>query len=141
MARGQGWEREGHDRAHATDLANGMISLLPQSFPRTTGEMKVSYLAGASKPRVVKLLMTPAGKDSFRVAGARRTPNRFTIHVEICGVAGLIAPVIGKQPPDTKIWVIDAEVPTFLRMDAPFYQDGPIWTTEIAAPVWRETAK
>jgi hypothetical protein len=124
-----------------TDLANGMISLLPQSFPRTTGEIKVSYLAGASKPRVVKLLMTPAGKDSFRVSGSRRTANRFNIHVEIGGLAGAIAPVIGKQPPDTKMWVIDAEVSTFLRMDAPFYQNGPIWRTELTAPVWPETAK
>jgi hypothetical protein len=75
------------------------------------------------------------------VGGARRDANRFNIHIEIGGVAGVIAPVIGKQPPDTKIWVMDAEVPTFLRMESAFYQNGPIWTTEVAAPVWPQIAK
>jgi hypothetical protein len=120
------------------DLANGMISLLPENFPKAAAEMKVSYLAGASKPRVVKLSVKPDGKDSFRIAGAKRTANRFNIHVEIGGLAGVIAPVIGKQPPDTKIWVVDSEVPGFLRMESAFYQKGPIWTAELAAPVWPE---
>jgi hypothetical protein len=123
------------------DLANGMISLLPQNFPKTAAEMKVSYLAGTSKPRVVKLSIKPLGQGRFRVGGARRVANQFNIHVEIGGVAGVVAPVIGKQPPDTKIWVMDAEVPAFLRMEAPFYQNGPIWTAELAAPVWPQMAQ
>ena len=122
------------------DLANGMISLLPENFPPRAAEMKVSYLAGSSKPRLVKLSIKPAGKGTFRVGGATRRANRFNIHVEIGGVAGVIAPVIGKQPPDTQIWVMDSEVPMFLRMEAAFYENGPIWTTELAAPVWPKAA-
>jgi hypothetical protein len=123
------------------DLANGMIPLVPENFPPMAAEMKVSYLATGSKPRVVKLSIKPAGKTTFRVGGARRAANRFNIHVEIGGVAGVIAPVIGKQPPDTKIWVMDSEVPGFLRMEAAFYQNGPIWTTELTAPVWPQMTK
>ena len=37
------------------DLANGMTSLIVQNFPVGAAELKVSYLAGTSKPRVVKL--------------------------------------------------------------------------------------
>ncbi|HEY6986773.1 MAG TPA: hypothetical protein VH369_00235, partial [Bryobacteraceae bacterium] len=49
------------------DLANGMTSLIVQNFPVGAAELKVSYLAGSSKPRVVKLSAKPDGEETFRV--------------------------------------------------------------------------
>jgi hypothetical protein len=48
---------------------------------------------------------------------------------------------IGKQPVDIKMWVMVGEVPTFLRMEGAFYQQGPIWITEVASPVWPQRTK
>jgi hypothetical protein len=123
------------------DLANGMTSLIVENFPGNEVEMKVSYLAGTSKPRVVKFSVKPEGEDTFHLGGVIRHSKRFNVHVEITGVAGVIAPVIGKQPPDIKMWVSNDEVPVFLKMKGPLYQSGPIWTTQLTSPIWSETRK
>lgn len=123
------------------DLANGMTSLIVENFPSDQAEMKVPYLAGSSKPRLVTLSVKPDGEDTFELGGGRRSAKKFKVHIQIGGVAGIIAPLIGKQPSDIEMWVSQGEVPIFLKMVGPLYANGPIWTTEIAAPVWRETSK
>jgi hypothetical protein len=122
------------------DLANGLMSLVVQNFPAKASEMKVSYLAGGSKPRLVKLNIKPDGKSAFRLGGRTRQAKQFKIHIELGGVTGVVAPVIGKQPADIEIWVLDDEVPAFLRMEGPLYQQGPIWSMVLAAPAWPSVA-
>lgn len=121
------------------DLANGITSLIVENFPSNASKMTVSYLAGASKPRMVKLVTTPDGSDTFRVGGFSRPAKKYRIHVDIGGLTGLIAPLLGKQPPDIEMWVTAGEVATFLKMEGPLYEDGPIWTLELAAPGWSGT--
>lgn len=122
------------------DLANGMIALVVQNFPKDKSEMKLSYLAGNPKPRVVELSVKPEGEDSCRIGGNRRAAERFNIHIALGGVKGAIAPMIGKQPTDAKIWVLKGEVPIFLRMEGALYMKGPIWEMELASPVWPKVA-
>jgi hypothetical protein len=122
------------------DLANGLISEVLENFPRNGSEMKVSYIAG-SRPRVVHLSIKPEVEAPFYIGGIRHPARRFNIHIEIGGVAGVIAPVIGKQPSDIKMWVMDGEVPTFLKMQGALYDQGPIWTTELASPTWPSTTE
>jgi hypothetical protein len=139
--------KDGHDEVKTEhmdlppDLANGMISLTAQNFPPKAAEMKVSYLAGSSKPRIVTLSIKPDGEDNFQVGGLSRRASRFNIHTEIGGVAGVVAPIIGKQPSDIKIWVMKGEVPAFVRMEGALYLKGPIWTMELTSPVWSEGTK
>ena len=123
------------------DLSNGLTSLIVENFPQNAAEMKVPYLAVSSKPRVVNLSVRPIDKDTFYLAGVRRRSKRFNVHVEIGGLAGMVAPLIGKQPSDITMWVSDDEVPVFLRMKGALYEKGPIWTMELASPVWSETEK
>lgn len=118
------------------DLANGMTSLIVENFPENCAEMKVSYLAGGAKPRIVTLSTRPDREDTFRVGGMSRRSRKYRVHIDIGGVTGMIAPLIGKQPPDIGMWVTEGDVPTFLKMEGPLYEQGPIWTTEQAAPVW-----
>jgi hypothetical protein len=135
-------DKDGKHQVHTdhmdlpADLANGMLAPLIENFPRQAAEMKVSYIAGDPKPRIVKLSIKRDGRDTFRVGGGPRPANRFNIHIELGGVAGVIAPVIGKQPSDIQIWGMDGEVPTFLKMVGAFYDKGPIWTTLLTSPEW-----
>lgn len=122
------------------DLANGFISEVLENFPHNGTEMKVAYIAG-SKPRVVHLSIKPDVDDLFYVGGTRHKARRFNIHIELGGVAGVVAPVIGKQPSDIEMWVMDGEVPTFLKMQGALYQQGPIWTMELASPTWPKAGK
>lgn len=118
------------------DLANGMISLVLENISPKIPETKVSYLAGTPRPRVVTLSIKPEGSDTFTVGGVRHRADLFNIHVELGGVAGVIAPVVGKQPGDIQLWVVGDEVASFVRMEGPSYVGGPVWITEVAAPVW-----
>jgi hypothetical protein len=118
------------------DLVNGMVSMVVENFPEKATEFKTSYLVIASKPRVIKLSIKPDGTDSARVGGGSRRSNRFNVHIDIGGLSGVIAPVLGKQPPDVKLWVIDGEVPTFVKMEGELYQKGPRWTMILTSPTW-----
>ena len=122
------------------DLANGILLNLLKNISPHTKETKVSYVGGAPKPRVVHLSITPAGKETFSVAGARHKATLFMVKVEIGGIAGMFAPLIGKQPAETKIWVAYEGVPAFVRADEALYVGGPIWSIQMAGPEWGRTA-
>ena len=120
------------------DLANGIVSTLLGNIdpkaPRTT----LSMLVATPKPRLVKLEISPLGEDSFTIAGSATKAIRYAIKVDIGGIAGVIAPIIGKQPPDTHVWMVYGTVPGFLKSEGPLFQDGPVWRIELASPVWPE---
>jgi hypothetical protein len=118
------------------DLANGLIFTLLKNIPADAQETKVSYLAATPKPRLVKLSIKPQRKETFRLTGAPRRAMRFDIKAEIGGMAGTIAPLIGKQPKDIYIWILGGKAPAFVRMEGQLYQGGPVWTITLTSPVW-----
>jgi hypothetical protein len=122
------------------DLANGILLNLLKNISPNTKETKVSYVGGAPKPRVVHLSITPDGKETFSVAGARHTATLFRVKVEIGGIAGMVAPLIGKQPADTKVWVVHEGAPAFVRADQALYVGGPIWSIQMTGPEWGRAA-
>ena len=50
----------------------------------------------------------------------------------------MVAPLIGKAPPNIEIWVIRGLAPTFAREQGPLYAEGPMMTIQLASPVWPE---
>lgn len=124
-----------------SDLANGLIQTLLKNIQPDTPETKVSYLAATPKPRLVTLSIKPQGKEKFRVAGAPHRAMRYDIKIEIGGIAGVIAPIVGKQPKDINIWVIGGKAPTFVRMEGELYEGGPVWVVQLSAPVWPKSAQ
>jgi hypothetical protein len=87
------------------DVANGIVtSLLNDIDPKATKTV-VSMVASTPKPRLVKLAISPEGDDSFSVGGSVLKAIRYVIKVEIGGISGIVAPIIGKQPPDTHVWM------------------------------------
>jgi hypothetical protein len=91
-------------------------------------------LFATPKPRLVKLEITPMGRESFSVGRASYKATRFNVKVEIGGLAGLLAPLLGKQPKDTSVWIVGGDAPGFVRSEGQFYEDGPIWRIELASP-------
>ena len=118
------------------DLANGIVLTLLKNIPPDAASTEVSLLAATPKPRLVKLVITRAGEDSFSAGGASHRATRFNVKVELGGLAGLIAPLIGKQPHDTSVWIFEGEAPGFVRSEGQMYQGGPLWRIELASPVW-----
>jgi hypothetical protein len=84
----------------------------------------------------VKLSIAPQTEDRFAVVGARYKATLFVLRVELGGITGLIAPLIGKKPPDTKVWVVASGTPAFVKAEQSLYPGGPVWRIEMTAPAW-----
>jgi len=120
------------------DLANGLISTLVTDIDPKV-ETTLSMLVSTPKPRVVKLKIAASEQDSFSVGGLGRKATHYVIKIDIGGVTGVVAKVVGKQPPPIHIWVEAGHAPAFVRSEAPLFEDGPIWRIELASPVWPKT--
>jgi hypothetical protein len=127
------------EREHLTlppDVANGMVPMLLKNVRPGAVTQTFSLVAATPKPRLVKLEVSAAGKDSLSIGGTAHTATHYVIKVDIGGVSGLIAPLVGKQPPDSHVWILDGDVPAFLRSQAPMFPGGPLWQTDLVSPAW-----
>jgi hypothetical protein len=118
------------------DLANGIVPTLLGDIDAKAPKTTFSMLVTTPKPRLVKLLISPLGEDSFSIAGSAIKAIRYTVKVDIGGVSGVIAPLVGKQPPDSTVWMAGGSVPGFLKSEGPLFEGGPLWKIELASPVW-----
>lgn len=88
-----------------TDVANGMIPVLLKNLPQGQS-LTASMVVAAPKPQLVKLDISPTGEDSFLIGGERRKATRYVVKIDIGGLKGVVAQLIGKQPPDTYVWIL-----------------------------------
>jgi hypothetical protein len=121
------------------DVANGLISTLLKNV-RSGAPSSLSYVAATPKPRVVKLEIAAAAPDRFLVGRRARSATHYVIKVEIGGVGGLVAPLIGKQPPDAHVWILGGAAPAFVKAEQTLYTGGPVWRIELASPAWPAAA-
>ena len=106
------------------------------NLPSDAPKVGFPYLAPSLKPRMVKLAVTADGKEPFKLSGLRYQALKYDVKVDIGGVVGAVAPVVGKQPPDSYVWVTEGSAPAIVRIDTPLYEDGPVWSIRLASPVW-----
>jgi hypothetical protein len=64
---------------------------------------------------------------AFTIGGTPRTATDYRVHVELGGLPGVIAPVIGREPLDYHVWLSSGPDPAFIREEGPLYQGGPVW--------------
>jgi hypothetical protein len=121
------------------DVANGMVLTLLKNIRPDVQQTKVSMVAVTPKPLLVKLAITPGGEEAFSTVQSRRKAIRYDINVEIGGLTGWLADLLGKQPPPIHVWILGGEAPAFVKSEGPLYMGGPVWRIELAAPVWPTT--
>ena len=121
------------------DLANGMTLTLLKNLRPSAPPAALSMVATTPKPRLVKLAISNAGEESFSTGGIHRKATHYVVKVEIGGVSGLIAPLIGKQPPDSHVWILQGDAPAFVKSEGPLFLGGPLWRIELVSPVWPKT--
>ncbi len=122
------------------DLGNGLIPILLMNMREGTPQIAIPMVVAAPKPRLVKIVVTPQGTEPFSLAGFSREAMHYVGKVELGGVAGVVAPIVGKQPPDVEIWILGGEAPVVLKSETLSYMGGPMWRTELAAPDWPQTS-
>jgi hypothetical protein len=116
------------------DVANGMLFILAKNMNPAAPETVVSMVALTDKPRVVKLRFRPSREKPVTFGPFTFKAQHYVMKVKIEGAAGKIAPLIGKQPPDSHFWVVKSESPTFYEFEGPLSAEGPVWRMELGAP-------
>lgn len=114
------------------DVSNGLLFTLLRHIDPKTPQTVVSEVAPTPKPRIVSLIITPQSEESFTSGTSRYKATHYVVKVKIGGIAGLIAPLVGKQPPDMHVWIKGGEVPAFVKFEGPIYNGGPVWRVELA---------
>ena len=118
------------------NLANGlMITMLenvtPEDLPLT-----VPMIVATPGVRMVKLVVTNAGQAPFATGHTKRSAIDYLVKTEIGGVAGLVAPLVGKSPPDVHVWILPGEAPAFVKSEAPLTAGTPILRMELVSAEW-----
>jgi hypothetical protein len=135
-------EKDGKEKTEAEhldlppDLANGLVTTLLKNIRPSSAPTVVSFVAATPKPRLVKLSITAAGADSFTIAGEPRKATHFVVKIDIGGLTGVFASILGKQPPDSHVWILQGDAPAFVKSEAPMFLGGPPWRIELTSPVW-----
>ena len=118
------------------DLYNGLVTPVIKNVSPDAGETKVSMIVATPKPRLVTLVIMPQAPETFYLAGTPRKAMVYEIKIELGGIAGVIAPVIGKQPPNIYMSIEGGQVPAFLRESGPLFEGGAILTISLIGPTW-----
>lgn len=117
-----------------SDVSNGLLFTVVKNVDPTALETTVSMVAVSNSPRLVKLNIFPQQEKIIKVGLITHKAQHYVVKVKIEGVAGVIAPIIGKQPADIHIWIVKSEAPTFIEFEGELSQDSPIWRIEMTAP-------
>ena len=112
------------------DTYNGIASTVLMNLPLGAPDTTIAIVIGGAKPRIAHLKSTIAGKKPFTLGGSRREGTEWTVHVELGGIAKVVAPIIGKEPPDYHVLIGGGDDPVFLREEGPLFEGGPIWRVQ-----------
>jgi hypothetical protein len=118
------------------DVANGLMFTLLKNIRPETPSTSRSMVAATPKPLLVGLLISPAGEERFSIGGTTQKSVRYAVKIEIGGIKGVLATLLGKTPPVTYVWMLSGEAPAFLKAEGPLFSGGPVWHIELACPVW-----
>ncbi len=123
------------------DLANGMVPLVIENLAPGAAQKTVSLVVSTPKAMLVQLVISKIGDDSYSLVGTNRKATHYELKIVLGGIAGVVAPLIGKAPPNIEIWAVTGAAPTFVREQGPIYAEGPVMTIELISPTWPDPAK
>jgi hypothetical protein len=113
------------------DLANGFVGTLLLNVPPNTAPFRVGMLAPVGGGRLIRLLISPEGKQPFLTGAQTLKATVFRIHPELGGIVGVIARLIGLQPKDVMVWVLEGEEPAVVRIVGQLGGYGPVVSSEL----------
>ncbi len=113
------------------DLANGFVGTLLLNVPPNTAPFRVGILAPVFGGRLIRILISPEGEQSFQKAGQTLKATVFRIHPELGGILGVIATMLGLQPKDVMVWILEGEQPAVVRVVGQLGGSGPVVSSEL----------
>ena len=119
------------------DLHNGItINILKNLTPGAgaTGHM----LVFTPKPYRLDTELRAEGEDKYLVGDVAGTATRYLVKMELRGVTGVVASIMGKDPPDIRYWITTGPGHGFVKLEGPMFLKGPRWRVELTGPRWPE---
>lgn len=118
------------------DVSNGIVSTLLRNLPPGTVQASVSMVVAAPRPMLVRLRIAREGDAAFAIGAWSRKAVRYTVKVDIGGLKGVLAKLLGKLPPDSHVFILQGDAPAFVQSEGPFFDGGPPWRIELTSPTW-----
>lgn len=119
------------------DVSNGLTSVLAKNLPEGASA-STHLMTFLPEPLALELDITPEGTDTYWVGGASSEATRFLVKPKVPGVKGVLASIVGKQPPEVRMWIAPEPAPVLVRFEGALFVDGPPWRIELAAPRWKK---
>jgi hypothetical protein len=113
------------------DLANGIVGTLLLNVPHDTTPFRVGLVAPVGGGRLIRIVISPEGEQPFQMAGQMLKAAVFRIHPELGGIVGLIAKLLGIQPKDVTVWVLEGEQPAVVRIVGQLGGYGPVVSSDL----------
>jgi hypothetical protein len=119
------------------DVYNGMALVLLKNLPPGEGGSG-QMVVFTPKPRLIRMDLVREGEDDVRLGALGKKAIRYLVKLDVRGLAGVLAAVLGKDPPDGRYWLLAGDVPAFVRFAGAMYLNGPTWRLEHSTVEWRE---
>jgi len=113
------------------DLANGFVGTLLLNVPPHTAPFRAGILAPVFGGRLIRILISPQGEQPFQKAGQTVKATVFRIHPELGGILGWLAELLGLQPKDVMVWILEGEQPAVVRVVGQLGGFGPVVSSEL----------
>ena len=113
------------------DLANGIVGTLLLNVPSNTAPFRVGMLAPVSGGRLIQLLISSEGKQTVHLSGQALPAAVFRIHPELGGIVGMFARLLGLQPKDVVVWVLEGEEPAVAVIVGQLGGYGPVVSSDL----------
>src|SRR6202042_1092843 len=120
----------------APDVCNGLPLILLLNLDPATPSTRLSMVAPTAKTRLIHIAISPEGEDPVSIGGVRHKATNYRIKIELGGITGAVAPIVGKQPSDIHVWILGGDAPAFVKEEGQFYEGGPLWRIELTSPVF-----
>lgn len=117
------------------DLYNGMALILLKNLPGGAGAT-VHMAVFTPEPRLIEMEWSWEGEDDVLLGGRSLKTKRSLVKLKIGGLAGVIAALVGKSPPDLRYWLVTGDVPAFVRFEGAMFLNGPVWRVEMTTVQW-----
>jgi hypothetical protein len=117
------------------DVYNGMFGMLAKNLTRG-GTASGHVVSLEPKPRIVKAEVAAEGEDQLFHGDEAMKATRYLMKLELGGVTGIVASVVGKKLPNVRYWIATGPAPAFVKFEGQMFVDAPTWRIELTGPRW-----
>jgi hypothetical protein len=113
------------------DLANGFVGTLLLNVPDNTKPFRVGMLTPVGGGRLIPLLISAEDEQTVQLAGQTFRAVVFRIHPELGTFLTVIARLLGLQPKDVMVWVLEGEEPAVAVVVGQLGGYGPVISSDL----------